>query len=410
MDQLSRRQFRRVLLASQSLWPPRSLRGKTGALEILRKLRCVQYDSIDMVGRNHELVLQARVAGFRRPHLQQLLYQDRVLVDLWDKQMSIGPIEERKFFAPDRLKGQSHNRYREDGPLKEIFPLVRKELTDRGVLCSLDIESDVKANWAWAPTRAVRAALEALWFRGELTIARREGSRRYFDFTEKLLAAEFRDLPDPPSAESPQYLKWRILRRAASAGVLTAGTGDLWLGIDAAAAEKRRALAELVEAGDLSTLEVEGFKAPLYISNGDEKLMGRTLTQAPPPPKAAVIAPLDNLIWDRRLVRSLFDFDYVWEVYKSEARRRWGYYVLPILYGDRFVARFEPGRDRKARKLVVRKIWTEEGVRTSESMVEAVGVALRSLAAMDGLTEVAYPETNDPLGMALRRSGTGNRK
>lgn len=386
MAEISRRQLRRFLLARQGLLPPRKVRGKDGVLETVRRLRCLQYDSIDIVGRNHEIALNARVAGFRRQHLWELLYRDRLLVDGWDKQMSLGPIEERKFFEPDRRNNRQHPRFREDGPLKDIFPLVREEIRRRGSLCSLDIENDTRADWSWAPTRAVRAAMEALWFRGELSIERREGSRRYYDFTDRLLPADRTDARD----SEQEYLKWRVLRRIASVGALGAGAGDGWLGMDARAPERRRAINELTDSGLLTRVSVSGRIDPLYRLTSDDEMFRSTIEGRNPAPRASIPAPLDNLIWDRGLVREMFGFDYVWEVYKPSRERRWGYYVLPVLYGDRFIARFEPGRDRKTGSLVIRKWWTEPGVRLSDAMADAVIVALRSLAAMDGLDSITF--------------------
>lgn len=408
MTELSRLEFRRFLLSRQGLWPPRNLKGKEGTLELIRRLRCVQYDSIDIVGRNHEIVLQSRVAGFRRRHLWELLYEDRLIVDGWDKQMSLGPVEERKYFAAGRRELAENGRFREDGPLKDMLFLVREEIRSRGPLCSLDIESDEQTDWSWAPTRAVRAAMEALWFRGEFSIQRREGSRRYYDFTENLLNPDYFDLPPGKKGEVSEdsQNKWRLKRRIDGVGALMAKAGDGWLGLDIQTKERRKFLSQMKDEGLLRELRVEGFPEALYAPVEDSSLLDAATADRRIQAKAAVIAPLDNLIWDRNMIRLAFEFDYVWEVYKPLKDRRWGYYVLPILYGDRFIARFEPGRDRQNQSLIIKNWWTEPDVRPSHSMTHAVRIALKSLATADSLKQIVFlPEAlNDSLAEMVSRS------
>jgi uncharacterized protein YcaQ len=119
-------------------------------------------------------------------------------------------------------------------------------------------------------------------------------------------------------------------------------------------------------------IRVEGIGPPLYMRSEDKPRLDKTLDSNGPSPRATVMAPLDNLLWDRRLTKELFDFDYVWEVYKPVAERRWGYYVLPILYGDRFVARFEPGRDKESGALMIKNWWWESGTIPSKRMRSAL--------------------------------------
>jgi uncharacterized protein YcaQ len=119
-------------------------------------------------------------------------------------------------------------------------------------------------------------------------------------------------------------------------------------------------------------VEVEGIAFPFYLRCADQPALERVLDAPDPPPQAAIIAPLDNLLWDRRLISELFGFTYRWEVYKPVAERRHGYYVLPILYGDRFVARFEPGRDRKHDALWIKGWWWEPGVTPTPEMQAAL--------------------------------------
>jgi len=119
-------------------------------------------------------------------------------------------------------------------------------------------------------------------------------------------------------------------------------------------------------------VSVDGVRLPLYMRSENSVTLNRIVDCGPPLPRAVIVAPLDNLLWDRRFVEQLFGFHYRWEVYKPVAERRFGYYVLPILYGDRFVARFEPGRDKKSGALMIKNWWWESGVTPSEGMLSAL--------------------------------------
>ena len=132
--------------------------------------------------------------------------------------------------------------------------------------------------------------------------------------------------------------------------------------------ERRAAIARLLKQRKLLEFKVEGIKYPLYMRATDWPGSGRATGSAGPVPQAAILAPLDNLLWDRELAKELFDFEYRWEVYKPVKERQYGYYVLPVLYGDRFIARFEPGRDKKQGVLLVQNWWWEPGIAPSADM------------------------------------------
>ena len=145
--------------------------------------------------------------------------------------------------------------------------------------------------------------------------------------------------------------------------------GDAWLGMYGMKSPQRRAAFQrLLDKGDLLQVEVEGMDAAVYMRSVDRATMDDALSARPGSLRAVILAPLDNLLWDRRFIKALFDFYYVWEVYKPAAERQYGYYVLPILYGDRFIARFEPGRDKEGGGLIIKNWWWEEGVHQSKRM------------------------------------------
>ena len=368
---ITKRQARRFILAHQGLWPPYELEDKAGILDYIRRVGCIQYDPLNIVGRNPELVLQARVRDFRPVMLQDLLYEDRKLLDGWDKNMSIYSVEDWPYFHR-RREAAKRNPGRSPGPVRAIRPRVRMALEERGPLSSIDLDFNQTVDWSWAPTRLARAALESMYWGGELVIHHKVNTRKVYDFARHHLPEELLSASDPHETEV-QFHDWYVYRRFGGVGLLWNKAGDAWLGMPGIKSEERKAaLSRLIKQGKMVEVGVKGVNLPLYMRREDETLLHTVLDSGAPSSRAAILAPLDNLLWDRRFVKELFNFSYIWEVYKPVAERRYGYYVLPILYGDRFVARFEPGHDKKNGALIIKNWWWEPGVKQSERMRTAL--------------------------------------
>ncbi|HVN53550.1 MAG TPA: crosslink repair DNA glycosylase YcaQ family protein [Anaerolineaceae bacterium] len=381
---LTQRQARRFLLAHQKLWPPYQLQGKAGILAYIRHVNCIQFDPLNIAGHNHELVLQSRVRDFRPAMLQELLYQDRRLLDGWDKNMSIYPLEDWPFFR--RQREAALRRLGSDGrPAAVILPEVRREFTTRGPLSSIDLDYNQSVDWSWAPTRLARAALESMYFWGELVIHHKVHTRRVYDLAYRHIPAALLEAPDPnPSEEA--FQDWYIYRRLGGVGLLSSRGGDAWLGMGAIKAPQRAATFQrLLARGQVVEITVEGFHYPLYMRSIDQSALETVLQGGEPTPQAVILAPLDNLLWDRRLVEGLFNFNYRWEVYKPQTEREYGYYVLPILFGDRFIARFEPVRKLKTRSAQVKNWWWEPGVIQTDEMRACLQECFQRFAAFLGI-------------------------
>ncbi len=364
---ITKTQARRFLLAHQGLGPPQGLTGKEGILDHIRRVGCIQFDPLNIAGRNADLVLQARIAEFRPAMLSELLYQDRRLLDGWDKNMSIYGLEDWPFFERRREAARRSPRRTADA-IQAILPAVREAITERGPLSSLDLDFNQTIDWSWAPTRLARAALESMYTWGELIIHHKVNTRKVYDFAEHHIPRPLLTRADPNPTEE-EFHDWYVLRRMGGIGLVWEKAGDAWLGMyDIRSPERKAAISRLLEQGKITEVRISGIPTPLYMRSEDRPGLAGIMETDPPRPRAAILAPLDNLLWDRRLVQELFDFEYKWEVYKPVAERRFGYYVLPILYGDRFVARFEPVRDTKSNSLLIKNWWWEEGVKQSARM------------------------------------------
>jgi uncharacterized protein YcaQ len=240
----------------------------------------------------------------------------------------------------------------------------------------------------------VRAVLEAYVVTGVLGLARRDGNRRYYDLLERLLPAELlaREIP------LREQLRYKLLSRYRAHGLLgVGGGGDIFGGIGAAKPDPkwpqhpgRTSLREeLVERGELVPVEVEGVRGRRFVLREELELL-----EAPPepPPSVAFLPPFDPLVWDRSLLGSLFEFEYVWELFFPPAKRRWGWYVLPMLFRDRLVGRIEPRIDRASAKVEVLGLWWEDGFepRRSEGFVDAMRDALRAYLRFGGATRLEW--------------------
>jgi hypothetical protein len=365
---LNKRQARRILLKHQGLWPPYQLTDKAEIVNFIQRVGCIQYDPLNIVGNNPELVLQARVKNFQPDMLQELLYQDRLLVDGWDKMMSIYPVEDWPYF--NRYREAARRRLGDSStPVATVLPQVRNAIEQQGPLSSIDLDFDQVVDWFWAPTRLARAALESMHAWGELIIHHRVHTRKVYDFANRHIPEKLLSAPDPNEIEQ-QYHDWYVLRRIGSLGLVWNKAGDAWLGMRSIKSKQRNeALARLLERGKVIPVDIEDMNESFYIRSEDRHTLEQVITYDPPDPRAVILAPLDNLLWDRRLVEALFDFYYRWEVYKPAAERRYGYYVLPVLYGDRFVARFEPGRDKASGALVIKNWWWEREINPSPKLL-----------------------------------------
>jgi uncharacterized protein YcaQ len=393
---------RRFLAIRHLLAPPRALPATPeGVLSIVDRLGSLQFDPLQVAGRNHDLVLAARVGGYRRELADELLYGRRLLFEANNKALNLLPTRELPYY---RLTWARAAAGRSGQVLAEQAPLAEKllaQITAEGPKCSGDFEREAAIEWFWGPTSAVRAVLEALSETGRLGLARRDGNRRYYDLIERLFPE---DLLATHVPEREQRLH-KLLSRYRAHGLLgSAGSGELWYGIGTAAlrAELR---AVLVDRGELIEAQVEGLKGTRYVVEDELPLLSqaerevaaeasRGLPGGPggAAPGVAFLAPLDPLLWDREAL-ALYDFEYRWEVYTPAVKRRWGYYVLPILFGDRLVGRIEPRIDRPGKAVRILGLSWESGFDplAAQGFVPAFADALRDYLHFGGVEGLIPP-------------------
>jgi uncharacterized protein len=384
---------RRFLVAHHLLAPARSLEGGPDAvLEVVRRFGSVQFDPLAVAGRNHDLVLHARVADYDPVWCDQL-YERRELFEAFNKGLALVPTEEFPWFRVSL--GMTAQRILAENA--EVAEQVLARIRADGPLSTFDFErGPARDLWGWGfvGTSVVRAVLEAYCLTGVLGLARREGNRRYYDLLERLLPGDVLARRVPLH----EQLRHKMHSRYRAHGLLgIAGSGDVFGGLGPAKPDPERpehpgrtALREeLVESGELVRVTVEALHGPRFVLRDEVELLS-----APPEPPASVafLPPMDPLMWDRSLLQPLFDFDWVWEVFTPEHKRRWGYYVLPILFRDRLVGRIEPRIDRADARVRVLGLWWEEAFapRRSDGFVDAMRAALRAYLRFAGASRLEW--------------------
>ncbi|MBK9034255.1 MAG: YcaQ family DNA glycosylase [Myxococcales bacterium] len=379
---------RRIALAAQGFDRARPARATATTLRaLLARVQLVQLDSVNVLVRAQELPLWARLG----PHPRDLLsaaVARRELFEYWGHEASLCPVALHPLLrwrmtaarSGDNVWGAVARTGRDERALCDD---VLAQIRERGPLAAGELAGGgprIKSGWwAWSPHKR---AVEFLFWSGELTATRRPGSfERLYDLPERVLPAEVLATPTPSVDEAHRAL----LRRAAQAlGVATAADLADYFRLKRPAAAPR--IAELIEAGALAPVEVEGWAQPGLLD--PDAATPRAISAA------ALLGPFDSLVWHRERALRLFDFHYRLEIYTPAARRQHGYYVLPFLLGDRLVARVDLKADRAAATLQVHAAFAEPDV-DAPAVAAALARELRALATWLELPEVRVGRRGD---------------
>ncbi len=399
MRKISKQQARQFILAKQGLIGTHRFIGKQGAYEYVRQAGCIQFDPVDVCGKNAELTLQSRVKGFRKTMLRELLYEDRKLVDYADKELSIWPTEDWPFFSSYRER--SHDLGATFEGLEGLKERALAYIRENGPVCSdtLPIEGEIfwhssmhwSGNWQ-KKSPAARSVLEQMYTDGELIIHHKNGSRKYYDLAAKYLPVEVLNAGNP-CKDNEDFLAWRVLRRIGAVGLLWDKNSTAFLGIDLNADKRKKILSALADEGKICPIEVEGFKVLFYYRSEDDSLMQDVIKGvADLKPRMSFIAPLDPLMWDKALILSMWDYRYAWEIYTPAEKRKYGYYTLPILFGERFAGRIEAVPDRRTHILQVKGLWWEPDFRVTKKAEAVLERALREFAKFNDCESVEREE------------------
>jgi len=383
---LTNKQARQFILLKQGLMGQHKFIEEKGVCEYIKQAGCIQFDPIDVCGKNAELVLQSRVEGFTKDMLYKLLYEDRVLIDYLDKNMSIFSIDDWKYFS--RMRASYLGNGRSTDEVNAVTDEIKLIIKEKGFASSKDINLNEKVDWAWNPTTLSRAALETMYFRGELIIHHKKGTIKQYSLASEHIDNEILNASDP-NLTKEEYLEWQVLRRIGAVGMLWNKPSDALLGIDSLKAANRKIIFQrLFQEDKIIEILFENTPDSFYCLSEDRPLIDRVLSDNEFKCRTEFIAPLDNMLWDRKLIKVIFDFDYKWEIYTPISQRKYGHYVLPVLSGDRFIGRIEIVSDKKLKQLIVKNFWFEDDIVIHDKFAENINDCITRFSKFNNCEEI----------------------
>ena len=355
-------------------------RGKPGTLAVIEHLGYVQIDTISVVERAHHHVLHSRVSSYQPRHLQSLVAQGKVF-EYWSHAAAYLPMRDFRYSLPMK-KGVREGRIRaiksvDDKLIRDLKARIRSE----GPLRSRDIDDDTSQSGGWWNWKPAKRALEHMFLRGELMITQRDGFQKTYDLPERVIPSEV-DVSEPTPDEYAAFL----LNQQLDCHGFVSLKGVSYARRDSAL---RDAVKRLVNDRLASSRLIW-----LTLPSGAKYLARPDLIDSNKPrtdQRVRILSPFDNLVIQRERVEHLFDFEYQIECYVPQAQRKYGYFCLPLHYGDEFVGRMDCKAHRKTGVLEIRALHFEPRFRPAGSFVEAFARALEHFAGFQGCDEIALP-------------------
>ena len=382
---ISKTTHRRFIMGVQGLWPGRRFADATGTAAALRQMDALQLDPLIVIARSQDIAMYGRVLDYRPELLHQVAYQERGFFD-YGGTLFLYPMSELPYWRLHMKRAYEWKRlkiFREEHP--ETMKQVKEALRDNGPMANRDFKGNKKLLNSYRGGKDTSVALYSLWITGEVMITHRNGFDRVYDLTERVASSEFDYSATEAEAEdffarkTVSFLglmrekRWRV-----------SFSDYINRKIEVKEADQR--IAALYEQKVMVPVEIEGSKERWIALARDLPLLeelesGRTPAGWTPlgpstQDEVTFVAPLE-IVSARGRAKQVFDFEYIWEVYKPVAERRWGYYVLPILYGDDLVARLDPKLDRTTMTLQIKGFWHEEDAPVNDpAFADALGKGL----------------------------------
>ena len=389
-------QARRLAVLGQRLAGPRP----SQFMEVVRQVGCLQLDPLSVVARSHQLVLWSRLGRYDVAELDRLLWDERQLFEYWAHCASIVPTEDfplhqammRRYPDSDRIRqwirqNQKLQRYIL-GQIRRHGPRLARDLEEDGFYPTQWVST------GWTSGRNISRMLDFLWLSGKIMVAGRQGIQKVWDLAERWLPA-WTPRQTMPQREVVRQAAQRALR---ALGVATPRHIEQHF-LRGRYPKLDRVLAELEAGGQIQRVEIrergQAWPGAWYIHAEDAPRLD-DLANGAWAPRTTLLSPFDNLICDRQRTAQLFNFDYRVEIYTPQVKRKYGYYVLPILHGDRLIGRLDPELDRAQAQLTINAVYAEPAAPQTRKAAQAVAGAVEDLAAFLGARKIVYNKANVP--------------
>lgn len=388
-NRISKEEAQALAIIAQGLDEPiRKSVTKTKLIEMIRRIGCLQIDTISVVARSHYLVLWSRVGQYDPALLDELHHPDRSLFEYWGHAASLIPTELFPYFRRKMLARKSKYFETPDPWTSENQALIHDVLDavrQHGPLSSSHFErpdsTEPVEAWSWWGGKPANRALDILWSTGALSIQRRVNFQRHFDLVERVFP-EHADVPLPEESNEQRTLATRALQ-AMGIG-LPAGINDYfrtkW------GTKTRSILADLERDSVIFGIEIDDL-GKAYVAESSRSVL-KDVIEGRRPRRTTLLSPFDNLIWERRRTESLFGFEYRLECYTPAAKRKFGYFTLPILDQGKLIGRLDPKVDRREGVLYVRSIHLEEDACFDTKTAQRLTSTLRDFASFNGAASI----------------------
>jgi len=393
LPRLSNAQARRLFLHKHALAEQPSGRAKgADLLTLIERLGFVQLDSINTVARAHDMILYARRPAYRAQNLQRVYEKDRALFEHWTHDAAVIPMAfyphwNLRFQRDADLLKRRWSNWRRDG-FEARFAEVLAHIRDHGPCSSSDVGTDEKKSsggwWDWHPSKT---ALEYLWRSGALTVVGRRGFQKRYDLTERVIDRTLLETNARP--EAAETIGWCCASALDRLGFATSGElAAFWDTVTPA--EAKIWCAEALTQGRIIEAEITCANGTLRRVFARPDLLEEAAKAPEPSGRIRVLSPFDPALRDRKRAERLFDFHYRIEVFVPEAKRKYGYYVFPLMERDRLIGRIDMKSQRDAGTLAVRAVWPEPSLRWSDARTRRLEAELQRVARFAGLDEVRF--------------------
>ena len=360
-------------------------------LELIKRLGFVQLDSINTVARAHDLILFARRPRYRPEDLTRLYRKGDTLFEHWTHDAAVIPIEFYRWWHLRRQRDAARllDRWRSgrrDG-FEAQFEAVRELIRENGPLTSAEVgEGEARGSGGWWDWHPSKTALEYLWRKGELCVVGRDAFKKRYDLTERFLDQSIHDHDEPSHAETVSWCCNEALDRL---GFATHGEiAAFWDHISPA--EARDWCEAACARGKIIPIDVEGADGKYRATFARPDIVEDPAAETEAPGRIRILSPFDPALRDRKRAERLFGFEYRIEVFVPEAKRRYGYYVFPILEGERLIGRVDMKAHRDQDVLRVRALWPETKIRWAKGRHAAFEAELERVKKVAGVSAVSF--------------------